>query len=69
MPFLSDDLDVGGFVFGRGGGLLSVDLWPITNPPLVEDTERGKDELAELVELVSLFASPLVGLENRRKVI
>ena len=64
MPFLSDDLDDGGFVFGKGGGLLSVDFWPTTNPPLVEDTERGKDELVELVvELVSLFASPLVGLE------
>ena len=52
----------GGFVFGNGGRL-SVDFCPTTKLPLVEDAERGKEDVAELVvELVSLFASPPVGL-------
>ena len=54
IPFLSDDFD--GFVFGKGGGKF----------PLVEDAERGRDEVAELVvELVSLFSSPPSGLLGR----
>ena len=62
MPFLSDDFDVG-FVFGKGGGFLSGDFWPKESLPLVDDNERGKDEVAELVvELVSLFSSPFDGL-------
>ena len=63
IPFLRDDLD-GGFVFGIGGLLpLLGDFSPNTRLPLVEDAERGKEEVTELVvELVSLFPSPPVGL-------
>ena len=61
IPFFREDFE-GGFVFGKGGRL-SVDFCPTIKLPLVEDAERGKEDVAELaVELVSLFASPPVGL-------
>ena len=64
IPFLRDDFD-GGLVFGRGGGLFSPGFGFVINPPLVEEADRGKEDVAELVvELVSLFASPLVGLNK-----
>ena len=64
IPFLRDDFD-GGLVFGRGGGLFSPGFGFVINPPLVDEADRGKEDVAELVvELVSLFASPLVGLNK-----
>ena len=64
IPFLRDDFD-GGLVFGRGGGLFSPGFGFVINPPLVDEADRGKEDVAELVvELVSLFASPFVGLNK-----
>ena len=61
---MRDDFD-GGLVFGRGGGLFSPGFGFVINPPLVDEADRGKEDVAELVvELVSLFASPLVGLNK-----
>ena len=55
----------GGLVFGRGGGLFSPGFGFVMNPPLVDEADLGKEDVAELVvELVSLFASPLVGLNK-----
>ena len=62
---MRDDFD-GGLVFGRGGGLFSPGFGFVINPPLVDEADRGKEDVAELVvELVSLFASPLVGLNKQ----
>ena len=56
----------GGLVFGRGGGLFSPGFGFVMNPPLVDEADLGKEDVAELVvELVSLFASPLVGLNKQ----